>query len=238
MPSESWFTLSYVAQTLLWLGLTAVAYWLGLLLYRASHGRPYCHPLVTTSVLVCALLFITHTEVADYQGFAYPLHWLLGPATVALAVPLYRQLRQIQALGIGILLPVIFGGTLAPLIAFLILYFGGGSSLLWHSMLTKSITTPLAMQTTISVGGSAPLAAVFVILTGIVGAMFAALIFRLANIRSSSARGLALGTVAHAVGTAQAFQLSEKSGVFATVALCINGVLTAIILPLIFVFLE
>lgn len=237
MASESWLNPSFVAQTMLWLGLTIVAYWLGLLLYKTSHGRPYFHPLVTTSALVFALLFFTDTQVVDYQGFAHPLHWLLGPATVALAVPLYRQLRQIRGQGIGILLPVIVGGTVAPLIAFLILYFGGGSSMLWHSMLTKSITTPLAMQTTELLGGSAPLAAVFVILTGIVGAMFGGLIFRLANIRSPSAQGLALGTVAHAVGTAQAFQSSEQSGVFATVALCINGVLTAIILPLLLMFL-
>jgi putative effector of murein hydrolase len=237
MPSESWLTPSYAAQTMLWLGLTVAAYWIGLLLYRASHGRPYIHPLVTTSALVCGVLFFTDTDVVDYQGFAYPLHWLLGPATVALAVPLYRQLRQIQGQGIAVLLPVIVGGTVAPLIAFLILYLGGGSSMLWHSMLTKSITTPLAMQTTVSLGGSAPLAAVFVIITGIAGAMFAGLIFRLANVRSCAAQGLALGTVAHAVGTAQAFQLSERSGVFATVALCINGVLTAIILPFIFMFL-
>jgi putative effector of murein hydrolase len=87
-------------------------------------------------------------------------------------------------------------------------------------------------------GGYPELAAVIVILTGIVGAVSCRWIFRLLSIKSQEAQGIALGTVAHAVGTALAFQISEKSGAFATLALCVNGVLTAILLPLLFLFLA
>lgn len=219
-----------------WSVATLVAYALALWVYRVSRAQPLLHPLVVTSVIVGGALSFTHTPVADYQQAAVWLHWLLGPATVALAVPLYKQLEQVRQYRRAIWVPIVCGGIVAPLLATVPLIVFAVDTPVWRSMLTKSITTPLAMETTLFVGGVPALAAVFVIVTGIVGAIIAGPVFRLLRVSSQAVRGLALGTVAHAVGTARAVQEGEVTAAFSTLALCINGILTALVLPIVFYF--
>lgn len=227
-----------LGNTLIWLIITLLAYKSGLWIFAHNGRRPLLHPLLITSLIVGSILYFTDVEVQQYQQFSFPLHWLLGPATIALAVPLFRQLQLIKQLGWIGLLPIVLGGVLAPLSAFVVLFYADIEHHVLLSMLTKSITTPLAMETSLSIGGTASLAAVFVIFTGIIGAMLAGVVFNTGKISSERAQGIALGTAAHAVGTAHAFQISEKSGAFSTLALCINGVLTAIILPLLIMLLN
>ena len=223
---------------LTWIFVTLFAYLLALYVYKKCNSWIILHPLVIAVGCVGVSLWFTQTAVQNYQSHTALLHWMLGPATVALAIPLRNQLVNLKQYWNKILPAIVVGGISAPILAGLVLYSAQLDIGLIMTMLTKSITTPLAMDTAAMIGGYPSLAAVFVILTGIIGAVLCSVIFRLGGVKSEIAQGVALGTVAHAVGTAQAFQLSEKTGAFASLALCINGLLTAIILPLLYFWLN
>ncbi|MFT6896005.1 MAG: putative murein hydrolase (TIGR00659 family) [Paraglaciecola sp.] len=230
--------LSFVSPSaLLWLGVTLVVYLTAIAVFKRLGRNPLLHPLIFCLLLLWAILEYCHVPIREYQAQVNLLHWLLGPATVALAIPLFGQLQAIKKAGSQILVPIIIGGVLAPLIAIGWVYAEPLALNIKLSLLTKSITTPLAMDTANYIGGVPELAAVIVIFTGIVGAVVCGGLFKLCAIENEQAKGIALGTVAHAIGTAQAFHISQKTGAFATLALCINGVLTAIILPLLFLWL-
>ena len=224
-------------QPLIWTLITVLVYVVSLQIFRLLGRRSIFHPLLLCMAILGLILFLSHKELAQYQQQVALLQWILGPATVALAVPIFKQLATIKRRGPAILLPVLLGGIVAPISAVICLYWANVDKGMQVTILSKSISTPLAMDTARLMGGYPELAAVIVILTGIVGAVSGPWIFRLLSIKSQEAQGIALGTVAHAIGTAQAMQMSEKSGAFATLALCVNGVLTAIILPLLFLWL-
>jgi putative effector of murein hydrolase len=159
---------------------------------------------------------------------------MLGPVTVALAILLYKQIKLIYAAGIKGMLVIVLGGCVAPLIAVGWLGLFDFSEPVRLSVLTKSITTPLAMDTANIIGGLPELAAAVVVLTGILGVMFSQFIFKLTRCNDLRAQGLTLGAVSHAIGTARAHQMMQQRGAFSTMALCVNGMLTAIILPVVF----
>ncbi|WP_034475286.1 LrgB family protein [Aestuariibacter salexigens] len=217
-----------------WILITVIAYVFAFLLFRRTASSPWCHPLPVTALIVGTVLFSSDVSIDTFREHAGLLHWLLGPATVALAVPLYKQWHQIRSDGVRMLVPVIAGGVMACVMAVAVLVLFDTPDVLTLSMLTKSITTPLAMETSELIGGAPSLAAIFVIITGIVGAVFASAIFTLINVRCPKCQGIALGTVAHAVGTSRAVLSGESASAFATVALCINGILTSIVLAWLF----
>lgn len=221
-------------QTLGVLFITLLVYILARRLYAFSKQNALLNPLVTCTVIICSALYLLDFDVTQFTSSLSLLDLLLGPATVALAVPLYNQIPVIQRLGVRVLAPIIIAGTIAPILGWGTMYLLDTSKTLQMTMLVKSITTPLAMETTALIGGLPELAAVFVILTGIVGATFAPWLIMLTNTRSEYAMGLALGSVAHVVGTTKALSISETCGAFATLGLCINGIATAIVLPLLF----
>ncbi|MCU7554839.1 LrgB family protein [Alteromonas sp. ASW11-19] len=215
-----------------WILITLVCYTAALALFRLAGGSPWLHPLVITATGVGMTLYLTETSIADFQTYAGIIHWLLGPATVALAIPMYNQWQQVRDLGWHLLVSVMAGGILAPLLAWTTLYLLDAPLALQMTMLVKSITTPLAMEASANIGGVPALAAVFVITTGIVGAVVTPAVFHIFRVTGAAAQGVALGTVAHAVGTAKALQMSEQAGAMATLGLCLNGIVTAVILPL------
>ena len=215
-----------------WLGITLLGYLLASMLYRKTGALAIFHPLIFTSLIVGACLWFFSVSVDEYQQYAAVLHWMLGPATLALAVPLYRQFGLLKRLGSKVLIPVMAGGVCAMGLMTGVLYFIGMPEEWVMSSLTRSITTPLALETTALIGGIPALAAVLVIFTGIIGSMLGPWVFRWCRIKGQVAKGLALGTCAHAIGTARALQIGDKAGAFSTLALCINGLVTAILLPL------
>ena len=223
-----------IIQMFGFIALTLLAYIGATYLHRLGKFNPLLHPLVTSACFIIAVLLTFEVELRQYQQATWLITYLLGPATVALAIPLYRQLRALLRLGWRLVLPILFGGALAPTLAWLSIYFFNTPTKLQMTMLVKSITTPLAMGTADAIGGLASLAAVFVIVTGIVGAVFAPLVFKIAKVHSHMAEGVALGTVAHAVGTSKAISISETCAAFATLAVCLNGMVTAFVLPLLF----
>ena len=133
-----------------------------------------------------------------------------------------------------LLVSIAFGGVLAPIGAWLTLFVLDAPRAMQFTMLAKSITTPLAMETSAQIGGIPALAAVFVIVTGVVGAIMATSMFSLFNVTNRQAQGIALGTVAHAVGTAKAIQMGEDVAAMAILGLCVNGIFTAVALPIVF----
>tara|TARA_R110002124_G_scaffold187196_3_gene354594 strand:- start:855 stop:1607 length:753 start_codon:yes stop_codon:yes gene_type:complete len=195
---------------------------------------PLLHPLTVSTLIIGLGLYFTQIDVVEFKHGITLFELLLGPATVALAVPLYNQLPVLRQLGLKVLAPIIIGGSVAPSLAWLSVYFLDTPLQLQMTMLVKSITTPLAMGTADLIGGTPELAAVIVILTGIVGATFGPWLIMLTKTDSEYAQGLALGSVAHVVGTSKALSISETCGAFATLGLCLNGIFTAVLLPLLF----
>lgn len=220
--------------SLLWLLVTVVIYAACIKLYQRSSEFPLLHPLITSTSIVIAAQILFDVSVIQYQDYTALLSFLLGPATVALAVPLYKQIKILLQMNWRVLLPIVFAGALAPVLSWSSLYLLNAPLNLQMTVMVKSITTPLAMDTAAVTGGIPALAAVFVISTGIVGAVFGPVLFRVFHITNEAAQGTALGSVAHAIGTAKAISISQQCAAFATLALCVNGILTAILLPLLF----
>ncbi len=207
-------------------------------LHIKCRRHPLTLPLVVTAIVLGVVLLLLDIEVTRYQQATSVIHWLLGPVTVALAVPLYHQWERITKLGWRLWLAIFAGGIFAPVLAWAVLILFNAPAALSLTMLVKSITTPLAMETAAQTGGVPAIAAVFVISTGVVGAVVAPWVFRLLGQVHPEAQGVALGTVAHAIGTAKALQLSEVTGALAAIALSLNGIMTAFILPLVISTLE
>jgi len=216
------------------LAATLGVYLLSRKLHFYLNQNPLLHPLTISTLVIGLCLYVLPIDVAEFKRGVTLFELLLGPATVALAVPLYNQLPVLRQLGLKVVMPIIIGGTIAPLLAWLSVYLLDTPLQLQMTMLVKSITTPLAMGTADLIGGIPELAAVIVILTGIVGATFAPWLIMLTKTDSEYAQGLALGSVAHVVGTSKALSISETCGAFATLGLCLNGILTAVLLPLLF----
>jgi len=224
--------LELLQSPLFWLTLTIGVY-LGFQWFfvRCNH-LPLLNPVLWTIATLSLFLVLARVSFNTYFTGAQFIHFLLGPVTVSLAVPLYRQFDHVRqsAKALSILLP--FGCILAIIIAVTAAAGFDASNSTLVSLSPKSITTPIAMGVSEGLGGKPSLTAVFVILTGIVGAVFTALIIKVMKIHDHRAIGFALGLAAHGLGTARAFQISETAGAFAGMAIGLNGLLTAFVLPI------
>ena len=219
------------ASPLLWLTLTLLAYLFAFALYRRSAFNPLVNPVAIAVTLLVSVLLATGTPYASYFDGAQFVHFLLGPATVALAVPLFEQADMLRrawfALGVGLLV----GITVAALSAVLIARLLGASPATLASLIPKSVTTPVAMGVAEKIGGIPSLTAVIVVLTGITGAALARSVLNLLRVKSHATRGFALGLAAHGQGVARAFLVSEEMGAFAGLAMGLTALATAVLAP-------
>jgi predicted murein hydrolase (TIGR00659 family) len=220
------------ASPLLHLTLTLAAFQLGNLVYRKARMNPLANPVMIAVTIIVAILLVSGTSYETYFEGAQFVHFLLGPATVALAVPLYRQFETVRRSGLALVVSLIAGSLTAALSAVLIGYLMGAQFLSLISIAPKSVTAPVAMGIAEQLGGLPSLTAVLVILTGIFGAMAGPFVLNLLRIRDLRARGFALGTASHGIGTARALQVNEVAGAFAGLAMGLNALATAILLPL------
>ena len=227
--TQTWVYLS--ATPLFWLTITLVAYQMAYWIYRRCGAHPLANPVLIAVALLVTLLQITQTPYDAYFSGAQFVHFLLGPATVALAIPLYGQFQRLVGLAAPLLLALIGGSLTAMLSAVFVGHWLGGSLPTLLSLAPKSVTTPIAMGIAERIGGHPSLAAVMVIATGILGAITAQTIFRWLKIKDDAVGGFALGVAAHGIGTARAFQISETMGAFAALGMGLNGLLTALALP-------
>jgi predicted murein hydrolase (TIGR00659 family) len=189
------------------------------------------NPVALAIVILASVLTVTGTPYRTYFEGAQFVHFLLGPATVALAVPLMEQWHRLKRLWWP-LLAGLAGGTMAGTLSALVLgRWLGASDATLASLAPKSVTTPVAMGIAEQLGGLPSLTAVLVVSTGIVGAATARFLFDAMGIQSPVIRGFALGTAAHGIGTARAFQVNDTMGAFAGLAMGLTALLSALTLP-------
>jgi predicted murein hydrolase (TIGR00659 family) len=211
------------------LGATLAAYWAALWIYRRC-GRPaLLNPVLVATLALIALLYATRTPYVQYMQGAGVLTWLLAPATVALAVPLYKQLPHVRSSAAATLVAVAAGCLTGIVSAVgLALMFGLPPEIV-RSLASKSVTAPVAMPLAQELGGEPALAAVFGMLNAVAGVTIAGLWFR--DSRRRRARGLGLGVSSHAIGTSYAFGMHESAGGFAVVGMGLNAILSSLLLP-------
>ncbi len=229
-PAELWTQLT--ASPLLGLSVTLLAYLAGVWLFKRSGQKPLCNPVLIAIVLLSLLLWATGTPYQRYFDGAQFIHFLLGPATVALAVPLHAYWRRLRQMALPLVVALFAGSATAAFSAMGLAWLFGASPETIFSLGPKSVTTPIAMGVAEQIGGIPSLTAVLVILTGILGAMGFPAFFRLLRIRNHAMQGFAVGLTAHGLGTARAFMVSEEMGAFSALGMGLNGVLTAVLLPL------
>ena len=219
------------ASPLLGLTLTLIAYQLAFALYRRSGSHPLANPVLIAVTVLVSFLLLTGTRYDTYFAGAQFVHFLLGPATVALAIPLYMQFKRVRAMLLPVLAGLLAGSLTAIVSAVLVGRLFGASQSTQLSLAPKSVTTPIAMGIAERIGGIPSLTAVLVIVTGILGALGARYVFDAMKLRDPAIRGFAIGVASHGIGTARAFQINEQTGAFAALAMGLNGALTAILVP-------
>lgn len=233
-PSQSlgeiWVYLS--ASPLLGLTLTLLAYQGAVSINKRCAGHPLANPVLIAVIVLVALLWATDTPYATYFDGAQFVHFLLGPATVALAIPLYAQFDRLKRMAVPLLVALFAGSVTAAVSAVLVGKLLGASDATLYSLAPKSVTTPIAMGIAERLGGLPSLTAVLVILTGILGAVGAQWLYALMKCRDDAVQGFAMGVASHGIGTARAFQISEQAGAFSALAMGLNGLLTAVMLPM------
>ena len=227
--NEIWVYLS--ATPLLGLTITLLAYQAAFWLYQRSGMNPLANPVLLAVTFLVALLMLTGTSYQTYFDGAQFVHFLLCPATVALAIPLYTQFKRVKAMLLPVILGLLAGSLTAAFSAIATAKLFGASLPTQLSLAPKSVTTPIAMGIAERIGGIPSLTAVLVIATGILGAIGGRYVFNAMSIHDPAIRGFAIGVASHGIGTARAFQVSEQSGAFAALAMGLNGALTALLLP-------
>ncbi|MEB5963994.1 LrgB family protein [Comamonas testosteroni] len=228
----AWLSLAE-SSPLPWLVLTMLVYMAAMAIYRKSGNRPLLIPVFTGVVVIVAILMITGTPYATYRSGVSLLGLMIGPATVALAIPLYAQRERIRQLWLPISVALLVGCLVALLSALGIAWAFGGSQATLIAVTPKSATIPIALPMAERFGGTPSLAAVAVAITGISGTMMAPLLCRILRLRDPAVQGFAIGLTAHAIGTARAIQLNPAAGAFSALAMGLNGVATAVLMPLV-----
>lgn len=230
-PFQLW---SYLAQEpLLWLTVTLAAYVIADWISNALGGHPLANPVLISIVIIAGVLGLSGTRYETYFEGAQFVHFMLGPATVALAVPLHANLGRVKQ-ALAPMAVALFAGSLTAILSALgIAYALGvrGETLL--SLAPKSATAPVALGVSEAIGGEPTLTAVLVILTGITGAIVATPMLNALRITDWRARGFAVGLAAHGIGTAHAFRVNSTAGAFSGIGMGMNAILTAFLAPLV-----
>jgi len=224
------------AEPLFWLTLTIGAYLVGDYCYRRTNLFPLFNPVALGIIIVSTVLLTFNVQYERYFEGAKFIHFLLGPATVSLAIPIYRKWDLITTNAISILSTVLLGSLFAILITYMLALFFMLDREILLSLLPRSVTAPIAMGISELIGGIPSLTAIITIITGIIGAAFGTFTLDLLRVKKMSARGFAIGLASHGIGTARAMSRDETAGVFAAVAMGLSGIVTALIVPL-FIYL-
>lgn len=233
---ELWVYLS--TSPLLWLTVTLGVYLLAQRLAALSRFNPLVNPVLISIVVLVVILQLTGTPYGTYFDGAQFVHFVLGPATVALAVPLYRSRALIKASALPIAAALAVGAPFAMITAVGIAYMLGASLPVLLALAPKSVTAGIAVGIAGQIGAEPALTAVLVISTGIIGAIIVTPLMNALGIKDYAARGFAAGLTSHGIGTARAFQVSTVAGTFAGLAMALNGLVTAFLAPLLLLIVK
>jgi len=221
--------LKAVLAAVFWIGLTLLVWALSNRLFRRLGQPAWASPMLVSLLVLVSGLLLCHVNYQDYRSATAALNFLLGPATVALAVPLYRSIPRLLAAARPLLGTLAFATLFTPALAVAVAWAFGLSHDSILAFTTRAVTTPIAIGISAKTHAPVALATAIVIVSGLLGAMLAEPL--LGRVKSDVARGFALGLAAHGVGTARAFQLHPTAGAFAALGMGLNGLLTAFWLP-------
>lgn len=226
-----------IATTIVWSLLTLLVFWAA----RRVHRRwpnPLLAPILVTPLIVGLAIVATRTRYAEYIAGTQWLVWMLGPATVAFAVPVWQQRALVRQYWMVLLVAMVAGSIAAVASSWALATLVGLDRILLLSLLPRSISTPFAMEVAADLGGIPGLTAVFVVITGLFGALAGDLMLGRIGARSALARGAAYGVAAHAIGTARALQEGEREGAIAGLSMVLTGVLNVLAAPLLVALLR
>ena len=229
-PFSLWVYLSQ--SPLLWLTVTLVTYATADAVSLSTHRHPLANPVLHSMWIIGGFLLLTGTSYTTYFAGAQFVHFLLGPATVALAVPLYENRKVVLSAILPMLVALAVGSVTAVASVVLLAEGVGLPRAVILSMAPKSVTAGVAMGISETLHADPSLTAVAVILTGIMGAIAVTPLMNRMRIVDYRARGFAVGIAAHGIGTARAFQVDEVAGVFAGIAMSLNALVTSLLVPL------
>jgi predicted murein hydrolase (TIGR00659 family) len=220
------------AEPLFWLTLTIGSYLIADFIYRKSNLFPLLNPVAISVLLVSLILIVFNIQYERYFDGAKFIHFLLGPATVALAIPIYRKWDLIVSNSKAIFVSLILGSFFAIFITYVLsLHFKLQEELIF-SLLPRSVTAPIAMGISEIIGGIPSLTAIITLITGVIGASLGVFVFDIMKLKKMEARGFSLGLASHGIGTARAMSRDKNAGVFAAVGMGLSGLITSIIVPL------
>jgi predicted murein hydrolase (TIGR00659 family) len=223
--------ISVINGPIFWMPVTVAIYAASAALYRRYDKAPLLNPTLLTIAGIAVVLMVSAVPYQKYFEAVAVLHYLLGTAVVALALPLYNNLRRLQGRGTRMALALFAGSLASILVGLAIATLAGTSAFAILSLAPKSATAAVSMEISRLIGGAPAVTGVLTILTGIIGAVAGPYVLDLAQVRSPEARGFALGVASHGIATARAFSEGEIAGSFAGLGMALNAVLTAIIVP-------
>lgn len=222
--------MEFLSNTYFMLALTFAVYAASQIL-QSRTGWSFLNPILISAIIIIAYLKVNDIDIDNYNESGRYIEFWLKPAIVALGVPLYKQLSTIRKQLLPLLISELAGCVVGIISVVLIARFLGATQEVILSLAAKSVTTPIAMEVTKTVGGIPSLTAAVVICVGIFGGLTGFRVMRMSHIGSPIAQGLSLGTAAHALGTSRAMDVSDKYGAFASLGLTINGIFTALLTP-------
>lgn len=228
-----WVVTAY-SHPLFGIFVTVAAYALATAAWQHFGTHPLLHPVLMATGMVALFLMATGFSYDVYFEQAHLFNEALAIVVVLLAVPLSRQLHLIEAAGWPIAIALVAGSVVAILSALVLPGLTGAGQAMLATLAPKSTTAAVAVEIAARFGGSAGMTAVIVIFTGIFGAVFGPILLKAAGVTDDRATGLALGVASHAIGTARAFQISEVAGVFASLGMILNALLTIALVPIVF----
>lgn len=194
---------------------------------------PLFHPLIISIAIIIAFLKITDVSYETFEKGSQFISFLLGPSVVALGYLLYEQLNYLKGNVVSILTSVFLGSIVGIMSVIILAQLTGADEMILHSLEPKSVTTPIAMSISLQSGGNVSLTAVLVLFCGIFGSIVGPPILKILGIKSSVAKGLAMGASAHGVGTAKAMEMGMIEGALSGLAIGLMGVMTALLIPIV-----
>ena len=229
---EIWVYLS--GSPLFALFITLAAYQTGLAIYKHTKQNPLANPVAIAILIVATLIQTIEMPYSTYFEGAQFIHFLLGSATVSLAIPIYRGLSSLKGRSIPLIASLCTGGLVSIISAVGIASFLGADGSITGAMYPKSVTAPIAMGIAERIGVSPTLTAIFAVITGILGAILAPFVLNALGMKAWWQRGFAIGIGAHGIGTSRAFSIHPEAGTYASLAMGMNGVISAIAVPIIY----
>ncbi|MGO1369498.1 MAG: LrgB family protein [Senegalia sp. (in: firmicutes)] len=217
--------------------ISILAFELGLFINKKTK-IPVLHPLLISITFIILILMIFDIDLASYEKGGNVISLLLGPVTVTLAIPLYKQIELLKKHKLPILIGI-FTGVMTSFISVILLgkIFAYDTQLI-NSLIPKFITTPIGIEVSESIGGIPSITVMSIIITGIIGAIIAPFICKIFKIEDKVARGIAIGASSHAVGTAKAMEMGETEGAMSGLAMGLAGLLTAIMVPILMIIVK